>query len=405
VSFHIGDGFANSKAQSRFAYYSIGGTPSNVYDGGYQSDYYFNEGKLNSSGVRSVHRIAMYLSKSIEVSTLSFTGNVTNLESYSFNGFILVFVIENGLIDPNYPQITWNFVFRDYGLNKTLSLAGFFTESFEGTWSIPNSANKTNIGVVAAVYDADSRDPTYGRPYAVQSTCDVCGSEGAAQPPAPVTLNRPLNVTENSMKLSWTQNTNDNFAQYQIYQSISVEKLGTNIQNITIRSTTNLAVNGLSPDTTYYFRVRVVDADGLYADSNQVNATTLKEILPPTVSVTVNPTKLDTTQRIVFTVTAKDQGGSGIANVTLYIDDAPAKIWTTAGIYNYTGGPYTEGTHTYYATAWDLTGNKCRDPSSGYKNFTVSLPPQPPQLWPVLTAAVVLMSLVGAIFFLARKKK
>ena len=118
--------------------------------------------------------LEMSLSKSIEGSTLSFSGSVTNLESNSFSGFMLVFVTENQLVDATY-GITWNFVFRDYGLNKTLSLAGLATDTFSGTWSIPSGVNTDNIQVIAAVYDIDARDPTYERPYAVQSVCDVCG--------------------------------------------------------------------------------------------------------------------------------------------------------------------------------------------------------------------------------------
>jgi len=118
--------------------------------------------------------LEMSLSKSIVGSTLSFSGSIKNLESHSFNGFMLVFITENQLTDPTY-GVTWNFVFRDYGLNKTLSLAGLSTDTFSGSWSIPIGVNSANIQVVAAVYDTDTRNPTYGWPYAAQSVCDVCG--------------------------------------------------------------------------------------------------------------------------------------------------------------------------------------------------------------------------------------
>ena len=152
------------------------GYPTHVYDGGYQkATGYINEYKINASGMRQIHMLEMSLSKSIDGSTLSFSGSVTNLESDSFSGFMLVFVTENQLVDPSYPTITWNFVFRDYGLNKTLSLAGLATDNFNGIWSIPGDVNADNIQVVAAVYNTDTRDPIYGCPYAVQSVCDVCG--------------------------------------------------------------------------------------------------------------------------------------------------------------------------------------------------------------------------------------
>ena len=175
VSFHTGDSFSNTEAEHRFDYYSITGIPCHVYDGSYQkATGYINEYKINASGERPIHMLEMSLSKSIDSSTLSFSGSVINLESHSFSGFVLVFITENQLEDPTY-GITWSFVFRAYGLNKTISLAGLSTDAFSGTWSIPKDVNASNIQVIAAVYDIDARDPTYGWPYAVQSVCDICG--------------------------------------------------------------------------------------------------------------------------------------------------------------------------------------------------------------------------------------
>lgn len=175
VSFHTGDPFSNTQSEARFSHYTITAIPSNVYDGGNQRDYSFNEAKLNTSGVRSIHKLKMDLSKSVSGSTLWFKGKVSNLESAGFNGFVLVFIVENGLVDPNYPTVTWNFVFRDYCLNKTLRLAGSSTDFSNGSWILPSGVIASNIQVVAAVYDADARDPVHGWPYTVQSVCDVCG--------------------------------------------------------------------------------------------------------------------------------------------------------------------------------------------------------------------------------------
>jgi len=180
VSFHSGDPYSNTEAENRFDHYSITGIPCHVYDGGYRgATGYIDENMINASGVRQIHRLEMSLSKSIAGSTLSFSGTVANPESHSFNGFMLVFITENQLIDPTY-GITWNFVFRAYGLNRTLSLAPSVSTAFSGTWSIQSNVIPSNIQVIAAVYDTDTRDPTYGWPYAVQSVCDICSRSGAA---------------------------------------------------------------------------------------------------------------------------------------------------------------------------------------------------------------------------------
>jgi hypothetical protein len=173
VSFH-GDGpFANIDALNAAEYYDISAHPRNVYDGGYLESGYIDEGDINASGTRQVPELEMHIFESTDNSTLSFEGDVTNLGSESFNGFVLVFIIENGLVDPEYPAITWNFVFQAYGLNETLSLGGFSTSTFSGTWSIPTESNATNIHVVAAAFDTDTENSTYGWPYAVQSVCDT----------------------------------------------------------------------------------------------------------------------------------------------------------------------------------------------------------------------------------------
>jgi hypothetical protein len=154
--------------------------PCHVYDGGYQYGLgYISDVSINASGERNVHMLEMSLSKSIVGSTLSFSGSVTNLESQAFAGFMLVFITENHLIDPSDPETIWNYVFRDYGLNKTLNLAGYSEDTFSGTWNIPSGVNSTNIHVVAATYNTNTKDAAHGWPYAVQSVCDICAQSVA----------------------------------------------------------------------------------------------------------------------------------------------------------------------------------------------------------------------------------
>jgi len=55
----------------------------------------------------------------------------------------------------------------------------------------------------------------------------------------------------------------------------------------------------------------------------------------------------------------------------LYVDDQLVQTWTTTEIYTYIGGQYLEGSHHYYVEARDTTGNIARDPTGGFKSFTV----------------------------------
>jgi hypothetical protein len=233
------------------------------------------------------------------------------------------------------------------------------------------------------------------------------------QPPMAVTLNPPTSITDKSMKLSWTKNNDADFAEYEIYKSTSSGTLGTKLHSISDRSTISYVVTQLSPNTTYYFSVRVTDAAGLFSDSNQVNGKTLtteeaQDKTPPTIQVTRDPLTPTTNQTITFTLVVTDNtGGSGVANATLYIDGIAAQTWTTAGTHFYTGGPYSEGTHTYYAQAFDNANNAAREPSSGNNEFTVSGQQSqllPVDLWQILALALVAFAVIALIALMARRK-
>ncbi len=105
--------------------------------------------------------------------------------------------------------------------------------------------------------------------------------------------------------------------------------------------------------------------------TESINITLYEDITEPTVSVTLTPENSGTAQR-VFSVSAEDDiQGSGIATITLYIDDSPVATWTTAGTHIYDEGIFSNGTHTYYVDAIDNAGNTIRNPASGYLEFTV----------------------------------
>jgi hypothetical protein len=114
----------------------------------------------------------------------------------------------------------------------------------------------------------------------------------ANEPPEAVTLSAPTNITDHSMKLSWSQNSDPDFAMYELYRSETGGVLGTLVTSITDRLMTWQFAAGLNESTTYYFTVRVVDTGGLNNDSNQVNGTTLPSNAPPIPVVLQNPTNI-----------------------------------------------------------------------------------------------------------------
>ena len=59
-----------------------------------------------------------------------------------------------------------------------------------------------------------------------------------------------------------------------VYQSTTQGQLGTLIGTNTDVADTSLVITGLSPGTTYYFTVSVVEVGGSYVDSTQRSETT-----------------------------------------------------------------------------------------------------------------------------------
>ncbi len=96
------------------------------------------------------------------------------------------------------------------------------------------------------------------------------------QPPQPVTLATPAVLDTSTLRLSWSQSTDGDFASYRIYRSRTPGILENQppIHIINVSATTIYTDVGLDRKTTYYYRVFVYDRGGLSAGSNEVVATT-----------------------------------------------------------------------------------------------------------------------------------
>ncbi|MEW5760719.1 MAG: fibronectin type III domain-containing protein, partial [Candidatus Thermoplasmatota archaeon] len=113
---------------------------------------------------------------------------------------------------------------------------------------------------------------------------EVYGKTILGYPPKAVELYEPKDIKENEVTLIWSENNDSDFEKYEVHSSVEKNftptpetfKIG-----ISIRSITNQRLTGLNPNTTYYFKIRVLDKTLLYNDSNEVNATTLGPNLPP----------------------------------------------------------------------------------------------------------------------------
>jgi hypothetical protein len=116
----------------------------------------------------------------------------------------------------------------------------------------------------------------------------ICQTVYAVNTPASVTVivvpDAPTNLaayasSQSDIDLSWTDNSN-NETGFSVERSIGSDAnfipLATTTQNVTVYSDT-----GLSPDTTYFYRVDAYDADGGSLYSNEASATTQSAPIPP----------------------------------------------------------------------------------------------------------------------------
>lgn len=109
-----------------------------------------------------------------------------------------------------------------------------------------------------------------GAPWTIIGTCSVC----TTVPSVPTGL-QASGTTSNSTNLSWTASTvavNCTLTGYTVFR---------NGVAVATTSSPNVSITGLSPVTTYSFRVAANDAAGSSAQSSAINVTTLSGPPPP----------------------------------------------------------------------------------------------------------------------------
>ncbi len=96
--------------------------------------------------------------------------------------------------------------------------------------------------------------------------------------PAPVRLNQVLDITDQTLAVSWNQSNASDFREYKIYRHTTAgldETTGTLVYVTIDRSDTSFTDTELDPLTTYYYRVFVMNDYGRIGGSNVVSGTTL----------------------------------------------------------------------------------------------------------------------------------
>jgi chitodextrinase len=150
---------------------------------------------------------------------------------------------------------TWNST-SVYTAGNTASLNG--TNYQANFWTQGQNPSTNNGG------------PGSGAPWTIIGTCSAC----TTVPSVPTGL-QSSGTTSNSTNLSWTASTvavNCTLTGYTVFR---------NGVAVGTTSSPNMTVTGLSPVTTYSFRVAANDAAGSSAQSTAINVTTLNGPPPP----------------------------------------------------------------------------------------------------------------------------
>jgi chitodextrinase len=150
---------------------------------------------------------------------------------------------------------TWNST-SVYTAGMTASLNG--TNYQANFWTQGQNPSTNNGG------------PGSGAPWTIIGTCSAC----TTVPSVPTGL-QASGTTSNSTNLSWTASTvavNCTLTGYTVFR---------NGVAVATTSTPNVSITGLSPVTTYSFRVAANDAAGSSAQSSAINVTTLSGPPPP----------------------------------------------------------------------------------------------------------------------------
>jgi len=156
------------------------------------------------------------------------------------------------------------------------------------------------------------------------------------------------------MTLFWTQSNATDFYAYQLYRANSptVNSDSTLLTTITSRTTVSYTDTGLDANTTYFYRLYVVDKSGLSTATDSVSGTTLPD-LPPEPVVLSAPSPVDST-RLKLTWTQNND--SDFASYRIYrstsanvdTQDVLVTVINQAGTTTYTDENLTTAQTYYY---------------------------------------------------------
>jgi predicted phage tail protein len=100
-----------------------------------------------------------------------------------------------------------------------------------------------------------------------------------ADVPKAVTLDPPSEITQTTMRLTWSVYQGTDFDHYELHYSTEQNFILTSsnifLGALTTQTLKSMVINSLRSGTAYYFRVRIVNNKGKFSDSQETSASTL----------------------------------------------------------------------------------------------------------------------------------
>ena len=160
---------------------------------------------------------------------------------------------------------------------------------------------------------------------------EVSGTTEYETGPTAVELEEPSDVTANSMVLSWSMSLTADFYAYRLYrdEQLEVDETATLVHSISDVGLTDFLDTGLTPNTTYYYRVYVEDEWGFASGSNVVTATTTNTEAP-WCSISRAPTVRPMGERFSFEAIDCGDTVQAVEDLEVRWDFGDGDGWTTA---------------------------------------------------------------------------
>ncbi|MBS3793893.1 MAG: S8 family serine peptidase [Candidatus Thorarchaeota archaeon] len=189
-----------------------------------------------------------------------------------------------------------------------------------------------------------------------EAAVDEAGGTSDTTPPAKVTGLTATTVSHSQIDLSWDANTEDDLAHYNVYRDGA---------KIAETANTQYSDTGLSPETTYTYKVSAVDtSDNEGEKSDPASATTDSEPEDTTPPAKVTGLTADAISQTEIELNWDANVESDLAHYNIYRDGV--KIADTTNNYYTDTGLDPDTTYTYEVSAVDTSSNEGEksDPAS-----------------------------------------